>query len=81
MGNGKQIRSFLYIDDCIRGTNLLFKSNYRYPINIGNNKHVTINELVAILEKITGHKVKKLIGQNQKESIQDQVTTRLLKKC
>ena len=58
-GNGNQIRSFLYIDDCIRGTDLLFKSKFRDPINIGNDKHVTINKLVNILEKITGHKVKK----------------------
>ena len=58
-GNGKQIRSFLYIDDCIKGTDLLFNSKFRDPINIGNDKHVTINELVTILEKITGHKVKR----------------------
>ena len=68
-GNGKQIRSFLYIDDCIRGTNLLFKSNYRYPINIGNNKHVTINELVSILEKITGHKVKKNYDRSKPKGV------------
>ena len=68
-GNGKQIRSFLYIDDCIRGTNLLFKSNYRHPINIGNNKHVTINELVAILEKITGHKVKKNYDRSKPKGV------------
>ena len=49
----------LYIDDCVRGTDLLFNSNYRNPINIGHNKHVTINKLVTILEKITGHKVKR----------------------
>ena len=55
-GNGKQIRSFLYIDDCIRATDLLFKSNYRSPINIGNEKFVTINKLIDILEKISGHK-------------------------
>ena len=58
-GNGNQIRSFLYIDDCVRGTDLLFKSKFRDPINIGNDKHVTINKLVNILEKITGHKVKR----------------------
>ena len=58
-GDGNQIRSFLYIDDCVRGTDLLFNSNYRNPINIGYNKHVTINKLVTILEKITGHKVKR----------------------
>ena len=58
-GDGNQTRSFLYIDDCIRGTDLLFKSKFRNPINIGNDKHVTINKLVNILEKITGHNVKR----------------------
>lgn len=56
-GDGNQVRSFLYIDDCVKGTDLLFKSKFREPINIGNDKHVTINQLVTILEKITGHKV------------------------
>ncbi len=58
-GNGKQVRSFLYIDDCIKATDLLFKSKYRDPINIGSDKHVTINKLVKILEKISGKKFKR----------------------
>ena len=58
-GNGQQIRSFLYIDDCIKATDLLFKSKYRDPINIGSDKHVSINELVTILEKISGIKFKR----------------------
>ena len=37
----------------------MFRSKFRDPINIGNDKHVTINKLVNILEKITGHKVKR----------------------
>ena len=68
-GDGKQIRSFLYIDDCIRGTVLLFKSKYRNPINIGNDKHVTINELVSILEKITGHKVKRNYDKSKPKGV------------
>jgi len=68
-GNGRQIRSFLYIDDCIKGTDLLFKSNYRNPINIGNDKHVTINELVSILEKITKHKVKRNYDKSKPKGV------------
>ena len=60
-GEMSQIRSFLYIDDCIRGTDLLFRSKFRDPINIGNDKHVSINQLVSILEKITNHKVKEFM--------------------
>ncbi len=55
-GNGKQIRSFLYIDDCIKAVDMLFKSNFRSPLNIGSDKHVSINQLVSILEKITNKK-------------------------
>ena len=58
-GNGKQVRSFLYIDDCIEATDLLFKSKFREPINIGSERHVTINQLIAILEKISKKKFKK----------------------
>ena len=68
-GNGNQIRSFLYIDDCIKGTDLLFKSKYRNPINIGNDKHVTINKLVSILEKITKHKVKRIFDISKPKGV------------
>ena len=68
-GNGNQIRSFLYIDDCIKGTDLLFKSKFRNPINIGNDKHVTVNELVSILEKITNHKVKRIYDTSKPKGV------------
>ena len=68
-GNGSQIRSFLYIDDCIRGTDLLFRSKFRDPINIGNDKHVSINQLVSILEKITNHKVKRIYDTSKPKGV------------
>ena len=55
-GNGEQIRSFMYIDDCIEGSNLLFNSDIRDPINVGASSFVTINQLADILEKISGIK-------------------------
>jgi nucleoside-diphosphate-sugar epimerase len=58
-GDGNQLRSFMYIDDCIYGTNLLFKSNFSEPLNIGASTFVSINELVDILEKITKLKLKR----------------------
>ena len=58
-GDGKQTRSFLYIDDCIEGTLKLFNSNYREPLNIGSDEQVSINQLVDITEKISGLKVKR----------------------
>lgn len=44
-GNGKQLRSFTYIDDCIEGTLLLMNSNFRDPINIGSSETISIQEL------------------------------------
>ena len=58
-GDGKQTRSFLYIDDCIEGTLKLFNSNYREPLNIGSDEQVSINQLVDITEKISGLKIKR----------------------
>ena len=50
-GDGKQTRSFLYIDDCIEATRRLMESNYREVINIGSEEMVTINELITIAAK------------------------------
>jgi len=49
-GDGKQTRSFLYIDDCIEGSLRLFKSNYREPVNIGSDEQVSINQLIKIIQ-------------------------------
>ena len=53
-GDGKQTRSFLYVDDCIEGTLRLFDSNYSEPINIGSDEQVSINQMLEIIEKISG---------------------------
>lgn len=51
-GDGKQTRSFMYIDDCIHGIQKIMNSDILEPINLGSNELVTINELVGIVEKI-----------------------------
>jgi nucleoside-diphosphate-sugar epimerase len=53
-GDGKQTRSFTYIDDCLQGTLMLTASDVREPLNIGSEQLVTINELVDIVEQIAG---------------------------
>ncbi len=58
-GDGCQTRSFLYIDDCIEASRRLMTSDYGYPINIGSDQMVTINELVNLVEKISGKRVLK----------------------
>jgi nucleoside-diphosphate-sugar epimerase len=57
-GDGKQTRTFLYIDDCIEGTLRLFDSNYSEPVNIGSDEQVSINQMIEIIEKISN--IKKL---------------------
>ena len=55
-GDGKQTRSFLYIDDCIDGTIKLFESDYSEPVNIGSDEQVSINQMIDILEEISENK-------------------------
>ena len=50
-GDGKQTRSFLYIDDCVEGTLRLFGSDYPNPVNIGSDEQVSINQMVDVIEK------------------------------
>jgi nucleoside-diphosphate-sugar epimerase len=56
-GDGEQTRSFMYIDDCVRGTLAITDSNIEEPINLGSNQLVSINQLADIIEKIAGIKV------------------------
>ena len=58
-GDGSQTRSFMYIDDCIKGSTMLIENNFRNPINIGSSEKVTINQLVDIAEKIAGINLKR----------------------
>jgi len=53
-GDGQQTRSFMYVDDCVHGTQALADSDVIEPINLGSSELVTINELVSIVEEIAG---------------------------
>jgi nucleoside-diphosphate-sugar epimerase len=56
-GVGKQTRSFMYIDDCIKGIRMIMDSDIIEPINLGSDELTTINGLVDIVEEIAGIKV------------------------
>src|SRR5712692_8458593 len=58
-GDGKQTRSFMYIDDCLQGTQRLMHSDYVDPLNIGSDEMVSINQLVDVVEDIAGIKLKR----------------------
>ena len=55
-GDGKQTRSFLYIDDCVEATLKLFDSKHHGPINIGSEEKVSINEMIDKIEIISDKK-------------------------
>jgi GDP-D-mannose 3', 5'-epimerase len=56
-GDGTQTRSYCYIDDCVEGVRRLMASNHRDPLNIGQERLISINELVAIVSGIAGKRV------------------------
>ena len=53
-GDGEQTRSFCYIDDCVEGIFRLMRSEFREPINLGQDRMVSINELADIIANIAG---------------------------
>ena len=58
-GDGKQTRSFLYIDECVEATRRMMESDFIGPVNIGSEEMVTINQLVDTAAKVAGKKVSK----------------------
>jgi len=53
-GDGKQTRSFLYIDECLEATRRLMKSDFMGPVNIGSEEMISINNLVFMIAQIAG---------------------------
>jgi len=53
-GDGEQTRSFMYIDDCIKGIRAIMDHENVEPLNLGSEEMVSINQLVDIIEKISG---------------------------
>jgi len=58
-GDGKQTRSFQWIDDCVKGTQMIMSGDFAEPLNLGSSELVTINQLVDIVEEIAGLKLKR----------------------
>ena len=56
-GDGRQTRSFLYIDECIQGVRRLMDSDFTGPVNIGSEEMVTINQLAAMIMEVAGKKL------------------------
>ena len=53
-GDGEQTRSFMYVDDCLRGTRLITEGMSHEPVNLGSSELVSVNQLVDLVEEIAG---------------------------
>jgi len=58
-GDGEQTRSFCYIDDCTEGIHRLMRSDYHDPLNLGQDRMVTINELADLVAGVAGVRITK----------------------
>lgn len=58
-GDGKQTRSYCYIDDCVEGIYRLMRSSYREPLNLGQDRMLSINELIDMIALIAGKSIRK----------------------
>jgi len=58
-GDGQQSRTFMYIDDCVKGIEMIMHSDIKEPINLGTNELITVNDLASLIEKIAGTKFKR----------------------
>jgi GDP-D-mannose 3',5'-epimerase len=68
-GDGKQTRSFCFIDDCLEGVYRLMKSNHKEPLNIGSDRLVTINQMVDIVSKIANKKLVNVYLRNKPQGV------------
>lgn len=58
-GDGQQTRSYCYISDCVEGIFRLMRSDYHEPLNLGQDRMISINELVDIVAALAGKKISK----------------------
>jgi nucleoside-diphosphate-sugar epimerase len=68
-GDGHQTRSFMYIDDCIKGIQDIMYSNINEPLNLGSSEMVSINKLVDIVEEIAGYKMERKYDLNAPKGV------------
>ncbi len=58
-GDGEQTRSFCFIDDCVQGIDRLMRSDFHDPLNMGQDRMVTINELADMVAEVAGTRITK----------------------
>lgn len=68
-GDGTRTRSFMYIDDCLKGIQMIMESDILEPINLGSSELVTINQLIDIVEDIAGIEVKRIYDVTKPQGV------------
>jgi nucleoside-diphosphate-sugar epimerase len=68
-GDGKQTRSYCYIDDCVEGIYRLMQSDHREPLNLGQDRMITIDELVDITSAIGGKRLNKVYDLSKPQGV------------
>ena|SRR5215469_386569 len=81
-GSGNQTRSFMFIEDCVKGIDLILNSDVLEPINLGSSEAVTINQLVDLVEEIAGVKLKRNYDLSAPKGVNGRNSDNtLIKKC
>jgi nucleoside-diphosphate-sugar epimerase len=68
-GDGQQTRSYCYIDDCVEGIYRLMQSNYSAPLNLGQDRMISINELVDMVAAIAGKRIQRTHNLNAPQGV------------
>ena len=68
-GDGTRTRSFMYIEDCVNGVEMIMHSDILEPINLGSSEMVSINQLVDIVEEIAGVKLHRTYNLNAPKGV------------
>jgi nucleoside-diphosphate-sugar epimerase len=68
-GDGKQTRSFMYVDDCVEGIHRIMRSDDDKPFNLGTDELVTVNELVDIVSGVAAKRVIKRHDRSKPQGV------------
>jgi nucleoside-diphosphate-sugar epimerase len=68
-GDGRQTRSYCYVDDCVEGLHRLMRSEYAEPLNLGQDRMLTIDELVDLVSEVAGKPVKKRYDTSRPQGV------------
>lgn len=68
-GDGHQTRSYCYVDDCVEGIHRLMRSEHREPLNLGQDRLISINQLVDMVASIAGKRISKRHNLNAPQGV------------